>query len=199
MQPHIGGAADATAWREELERVLASASFAGASRMRALLCYLMRETMAGRGERLKEYTVGQEVFGRTKDFDPRIDTLVRTEAWRLRARLAQYYVGEGAGNPLRIELPDEAVPRNMFSFDLHGRVGLVPGVFLEGAMQYLKNPNASLAQFTTQRTRDGWMFNVMLVADLGMISDLSRPAGPSIEPRREGHPHATDTSPGASR
>jgi predicted SnoaL-like aldol condensation-catalyzing enzyme len=133
MQPHIGGAADATAWREELERILASASFAGASRMRALLAYLVRETMAGRGERLKEYTVGQEVFGRTKDFDPRIDTLVRTEAWRLRARLAQYYVGEGAGNPLRIELPDEAVPRNMFSFDLHGRMGLVPGVFLEGA------------------------------------------------------------------
>lgn len=97
--------AEATSWRDELERILASASFAGASRMRALLGYLVRETLAGRGERLKEYTVGLEVFGRGKDFDPRIDTLVRTEAWRLRTRLAQYYAGEGADNPVRIELP----------------------------------------------------------------------------------------------
>lgn len=52
--------------------------------------------------------------------------------------------------------------------------------FWKAQVQYLKNPNATLAQFTTQRTRDGWMFNVMLVADLGMISGLSRPAGPKF-------------------
>lgn len=79
-----------------------------------------------------------------------------------------------------VPIVDERVPRNMFSFDLHGRIGLVPGIFLEGAVQYLKNPNANLAQFTTQRPRDGWMFSLMLVADLGTISGLSRPVGPKF-------------------
>jgi hypothetical protein len=38
-------------------------------------------------------------------FDPRIDTNVRTEARRLRAKLAEYYESEGAADGLRIDLP----------------------------------------------------------------------------------------------
>jgi tetratricopeptide (TPR) repeat protein len=101
-------ALDATmqpAWHAELQRVLSGQCFAGATRICDLLSFLVHESLAGRGDRLKEYTIGVEVFGRGEDFDPRVDTNVRTEAWRLRARLERYYTGEGAGNPVQIKLP----------------------------------------------------------------------------------------------
>lgn len=95
----------AALWREELARVLASNSFAGATRIRALLTFLVEEVLAKRGRRLKEYVIGVEALGRSSDFDPRVDTNVRTETWRLRVRLERYYASEGAINPCRIELP----------------------------------------------------------------------------------------------
>lgn len=88
-----------------LERVLASAPFAGAGRLRAFLAYIVHEAVAGRGELIKGYTLGREVFERGPDFDPQLDSIVRVEAGRLRARLAEYYRGEGADDPVRIELP----------------------------------------------------------------------------------------------
>lgn len=93
------------AWHQELARVLASRCFEGAKRNQDLLSFLVNETLAGRGDRLKEYVIGVEILGRPADFDPRMDTNVRTEAWRLRERLRRYYEGEGAANPLRIEVP----------------------------------------------------------------------------------------------
>ncbi|MDP9900883.1 tetratricopeptide repeat protein [Variovorax ginsengisoli] len=97
--------AEHDAWRSELVRILDSDCFAGANRISTLLQFVVDETLAGRGARLKEYVIGVEVLKCSEDFDPRIDTNVRTEAWRLRERLQRYYMGEGAGNPHRIELP----------------------------------------------------------------------------------------------
>ena len=61
--------------------------------------------MEGREGELKESIIGVEVFGRKPDYDPKLDSTVRTEAVRLRARLSKYYATEGSQNPLRIELP----------------------------------------------------------------------------------------------
>ncbi|WP_042302757.1 tetratricopeptide repeat protein [Paraburkholderia kururiensis] len=102
--PAEGNTPDEQDVRDELARVLKSHCFATSGRMRALLDYLVNETLQGRGDRLKEYTIGIEVFDRGTDFDPRIETVVRTEAWRLRSRLTLYYQTEGAHNPVRIEL-----------------------------------------------------------------------------------------------
>ena len=55
--------------------------------------------------RLKEYTLGVEVFGRGGDFDPRQDTIVRVQARRLRERLVDYYALSGTADPVRIGLP----------------------------------------------------------------------------------------------
>lgn len=46
-----------------------------------------------------------EVFGRGPDFDPAVDAIVRVDAGRLRARLRDYYEGEGRNDPLRIDIP----------------------------------------------------------------------------------------------
>jgi TolB-like protein len=67
--------------------------------------YLVNETLAGRGERLKGYNVGLEVFDRPETFDPVVDPLVRIEAARLREKLHEYYDTEGRDDPVRIELP----------------------------------------------------------------------------------------------
>jgi porin len=72
-----------------------------------------------------------------------------------------------------IPVVDQPVSRNMFALDLHGRIGLVPGVFVESAVQYLKNPNAMIPA-TQERIRSGYMFSISLLADFGALSGLSR-------------------------
>ena len=95
---------DQEAVRDELDRVLKSGPFAQSQRRQRFLEYIVNETLAGRGDRLKGYTIGREVFDRPEEFDPNIDPIVRMEAARLRDRLREYYDGEGKNDPIRIEL-----------------------------------------------------------------------------------------------
>jgi adenylate cyclase len=88
-----------------LQRILASRCFEQAERASDFLRFIVLQTLAGAGHRLKGYTIGIEVFGRPADFDAQSDALVRVEASRLRRRLVEYYAGEGAADPVRIELP----------------------------------------------------------------------------------------------
>lgn len=98
--------------REALERVLSSSSFARSDRISKLLRFLVERQMEGRDDELKESLIGVEVFGRRPDYDPKLDSTVRTEAVRLRARLDRYYSTEGIQDPLVIELPKGGyVPR----------------------------------------------------------------------------------------
>jgi TolB-like protein len=91
--------------RLQLDRLLASAVFANAGRMSRFLRFVVERTLAGEGERLKEYVVGIEVFDRATDYDPRVDSIVRVEAARLRSKLAEYYAGEGRGDAVVVTLP----------------------------------------------------------------------------------------------
>ncbi len=91
--------------RAALARILVSSCFARAERATNFLKYAVEQTLAGAGSRLKGHSIGVAVFGRPADFDSQKDPLVRVEAGRLRRRLAQYYSGEGAADPIRIQLP----------------------------------------------------------------------------------------------
>ncbi len=88
--------------REHLGRILASAPFHASESLRRLLRYTVEAALAGKGEELKEYTIGVEALGRPESFDPRQDTIVRVQARKLRERLAAYYAGEGKGEGCRI-------------------------------------------------------------------------------------------------
>ncbi|MEO6801732.1 MAG: tetratricopeptide repeat protein [Granulicella sp.] len=94
-----------TAVRRELDRILASRSFRQVERLQRFISYIVEETLAGRGDLLKEYPVGVDVFGKDPSFDPRMDPIVRVQARRLRMRLMDYYQGEGQSDELIIELP----------------------------------------------------------------------------------------------
>ena len=91
--------------RAALERILKSRCFQQAGRASEFLRFVVEQTLAGAGQRLKGYTIGVEVFGRPADFDAQSDALVRVEAGRLRRRLVEYYASEGAADSIRIELP----------------------------------------------------------------------------------------------
>src|SRR5579859_5504715 len=90
---------------EQLDRILASKAFRQADRLKRFLTFIVEETIAGRGERLKEYVVGVEVFGKPESFDPRNDPIVRVQARRLRAQLTRYYREEAVESVILIELP----------------------------------------------------------------------------------------------
>ena len=96
---------EALAARRQLERVLASSGFARNERMARFLRFVVEQYLAGKESELKESVIAMEVFGRRPDHDLTRDSIVRTEAGRLRARLREYYVEEGKDDPLIIELP----------------------------------------------------------------------------------------------
>jgi TolB-like protein len=95
---------ESQAVRRQLERALASANFSRSERLSRFLRYVVERHLEGRDNELKESVIALEVFG-SRDYDPKRDSIVRTEAGRLRARLAEYYAGEGSGVELIIELP----------------------------------------------------------------------------------------------
>src|SRR5579864_2343823 len=91
--------------RAELSRVLASHEFRSSKRCQDFLQYVVDHTLAGRGDTLKERTIGMEVFARPASYDPSEDATVRVKAGEVRKRLGMYYSDQGAHDPVRIELP----------------------------------------------------------------------------------------------
>lgn len=91
--------------RSQLERLLASECLAATARLRRFLDYVVERTLAGEGGQLKEYSVGLEVFDRGEQYDPRIDSIVRVEAGRLRAKLDEYYSTAGRADPVVLRIP----------------------------------------------------------------------------------------------
>ena len=87
---------------------------------RSLLChlleYLATHSVDEQGSSVKEYQIATEVFGRSADFDPRLDSTVRVQTSRLRAKLAEYYAGPGAQDEVIVE-----IPKGAYSVVVHAR------------------------------------------------------------------------------
>ncbi|MPR06120.1 adenylate cyclase [Microvirga tunisiensis] len=94
--------------RAQLDILLASPAFDVPARARRFLSYVVEETLAGRGDRIKAYAVGMEVFGRDKNFDAQNDPAVRIEAGRIRRALTHYYLAAGLSDPIIIDIPKGA-------------------------------------------------------------------------------------------
>jgi hypothetical protein len=94
------GRANHNAIRGECDRIVAHPVLA-----KSFLIFIVDETLAGRGDRLKAYTIATDALGRDANFDPQTDPIVRVEAGRLRRALEQYYAHDGRDDPIIIELP----------------------------------------------------------------------------------------------
>jgi adenylate cyclase len=88
-----------------MERILASPEFHATDRQKKFLEFVVSEATAGREEEIKGYTIATQVFGRESDFDSNIDPIVSIEANRLRRAVERYYLTEGRGDPIRIDIP----------------------------------------------------------------------------------------------
>ena len=88
--------------RDALSRILESSIFAQSRRLSRFLRFTVETTLAGEEEMLKEYLIGTEVYQRKPSFDPTEDSIVRSEAHRLRSKLKKYYESVGKGDPVFI-------------------------------------------------------------------------------------------------
>lgn len=91
--------------RAQLERVLGAPPLEANERRSAFLRYIVEETLAGRSERLKGYSIAVEALGRDETFNSQTDPVVRLEARQLRNDLAHYFVNAGRDDTVRIDVP----------------------------------------------------------------------------------------------
>lgn len=89
----------------QIDRLTSSHVLHGSESLCKLLRYLARHALDHPGTPIKEYQIATEVFGRSADFDPQLDSMVRVQAGRLRVKLSEYYAGDGAEDPIIVELP----------------------------------------------------------------------------------------------
>ncbi len=89
----------------ELERILSSRPFRSSGRSKQFLSYVVRNSLDGHLENLKERTIGTEVFERDPDYATGDDPVVRVNAGEVRRRLEQYYYGAPIDTPVRIGIP----------------------------------------------------------------------------------------------
>ena len=161
--------------RRQLDRLLASPGFVNAGRMSRFLKFVVEKTLAGEGERLKEYVIGVEVFDRGTDYDPRVDAIVRVEAARLRAKLVEYYAGAGRGDAVILSLP---------------KGGYSPAIKLEAppvangaaAMASLPPQSAMPAAARRRPRLSAWLGAAALI---GLVTIAAVAYGPALTPPPE--------------
>jgi len=103
--PHGATACSRDQVEAQLNKLVSSEIFVHSPQLCRLLRYIVEQEIVGNGDGLKEYVLGTEVLGKDASFDPRIDTAVRTEARRLRQKLAEYYQTGGRHDPIEIGVP----------------------------------------------------------------------------------------------
>jgi len=89
----------------ELSRILASPQFTGTSRSKRFLEYIVKETLSGRGDELKGYSIALDVFDKSTNFDSNQNTVVRVQATQVRRRLKLYYADNADHTDVHISLP----------------------------------------------------------------------------------------------
>ena len=89
----------------QIDRLVTSQTLHGSESLCKLLRYLATHAVEHPGVPVKEYQIATEVFGRPENFDPQVDSTIRVQAGRLRVKLTEYYAGEGAEDPVVVEMP----------------------------------------------------------------------------------------------
>jgi hypothetical protein len=91
--------------REELRRILQSHYFANAPKRTRFLEFVAEQTLLGNADKLNEYLIGVQVYGRGTDFNPQQDPIVRVQAHEIRRALKKYYEEQGKTSAWQIDLP----------------------------------------------------------------------------------------------
>jgi TolB-like protein len=90
---------------EQLQRIFVDPNFSVSDILRRFLSFIVKETLGGHSNMIKEYTIGVNVLNKPNDFKPQHDAIVRIHAGRLRRALNEYYKEAGQRDPIRISIP----------------------------------------------------------------------------------------------
>src|SRR5258707_2571442 len=88
-----------------LHTILESDEFKGSRRSQEFLRHIVGSALEGNFDRLKERTIGMELFSRDADYDTGEDSIVRVSASDVRKRLHHYYSKVGIDFEFQIDLP----------------------------------------------------------------------------------------------
>jgi hypothetical protein len=105
---HSGEAYSKAKRLEQVDRIAGSTVLNGSEALCHLLRYLAKHSLESPETILKEHQIATEVFGRPARFDPRLDSTVRVQLSRLRAKLTEYYSGPGRDDLIMVLLPKGA-------------------------------------------------------------------------------------------
>jgi hypothetical protein len=138
---------DRAQFQAEIEKLVASHALHGSESLCKLLRYLGKQALDHPGVPVKEYQIATEVYARQADFDPQLDSMVRVQAGRLRAKLAEYYSTEGTTDRLVVELP-----KGSYAVAFHERANSGAGHGNGGsAAAWATNPVESAVSVATRR------------------------------------------------
>lgn len=157
-----------------LQRVVQSKTFSNADSMRHFLEFIVKRSIAGRVDEIKEYTIATEVLGRSYNFNPKSDNIVRVQAHRLRNKLDEYYSQEGTHDPVRIFIPSgHYYPE----YDTHSPAQQIPSIEQMpidpdvAQTSPTAKPNAAPARFSARLSRQPLVL-ALLILNLLFVSYL---------------------------
>jgi TolB-like protein len=141
--------------RDQVSRILESSLFIQSERLGRFLRFTVETTLAGEGRSVKEYLIGTEVYERKPSYHPGEDSIVRSEARRLRRKLKEYYESDGENDAVLIYYrPGSYVPvfklRELFSEKRGIRIAVLPFVDASGSAL-----SGECAQFITDELIHG--------------------------------------------
>ncbi len=90
---------------ELLSRIINTPSFQKATKLQALLRFIVETSIRGEEEEISEYRIGIEVFEKGADYSPLLDSSVRVQARQLRLKLHEYFDGPGRNETMVLEIP----------------------------------------------------------------------------------------------
>jgi hypothetical protein len=90
---------------ELVQRIASSQLLKSSSRLRDFLLYVGECAIRDAPEEATEQQIGIHVFNRAPGYNSSEDSIVRTHARLLRQKLTEYFAGEGATEPIIVEIP----------------------------------------------------------------------------------------------
>ena len=91
--------------QSQMRKILSSDEFDATEQQRNFFKFVIEETLAGRQDIIKGYTIATQVLGRLPDFNASADPIVSVQASKLRRSLERYYLIAGHRDPVRIDIP----------------------------------------------------------------------------------------------
>ncbi len=164
--------------RQELKCIQSSTAFANSRKVSDFLGYVVEARLKGDSTDLRETSIALALYERDSSYDPKIDSIVRTQARRVRDRLDEYYKTEGIGDPILIRLP---------------KGGYEP-VFELSTTPVMEGPTPPEAEATPAislaRPEVNWLFWIILVLialSIGFIAWWHRSRAAKVETKPDSH------------